>query len=212
MRAASTWPDRLIAMFDQGLRTIAAPPHGARPSPAFAVADAPLAEHERRHSAALMRVNHAGEIAAQALYNGQACTARSATTRHQLEQAASEEQDHLAWCAQRLRELGGRRSALDPVWYAGSFCIGLVAGTFGDPISMGFVAETESQVEAHLQDHLRRLPEGDAKSRAVLLRMAEDEAHHGTMATLRGGRPLPRIARRGMAFGGELLRRIALFV
>ena len=172
----------------------------------------PLTSAHRRQSAALMRVNHAGEIAAQALYCGQALVARSAATRRQLDTAADEERDHLAWCAQRLRELGGRRSVLDPFWYAGSFCVGVLAGMRSDAASLGFVAETESQVEAHLQDHLRRLPEGDSKSRAILLRMSEDEAHHGTMASLAGGGELPWLARRAMALGGGLLRRIALFL
>ena len=154
----------------------------------------PLTSAHRRQSAALMRVNHAGEIAAQALYCGQALVARSAATRRQLDTAADEERDHLAWCAQRFEELGGRTSVLDPFWYAGSFCVGVLAGMRSDAVSLGFVAETESQVEAHLQDHLRRLPEGDSKSRAILLRMSEDEAHHGTMASLAGGAELPWLA------------------
>jgi ubiquinone biosynthesis monooxygenase Coq7 len=202
----------VIAALDQGLRTLAATAAPGRPSPAQDLEDAPLTSAERRLSAALMRVNHAGEMAAQALYSGQALVARSETTRQHLRSAAQEERDHIAWCARRLAELGGRTSLLDPLWYAGSFCIGLAAGSLGDPASLGFVKETEHQVEAHLQDHLRRLPDADRKSSAILLRMAEDEAHHGTMASLAGGTSLPRLVRQSMAVGGGLLRRIALFL
>jgi ubiquinone biosynthesis monooxygenase Coq7 len=212
MRAALSWPDRLIAAADQGLRAIAAGRRPARPSPAEPVSDAPLTDAERRTSGALMRVNHAGEIAAQALYTGQALVARSAAARQQLDRAATEELDHLAWCGERLRELGARPSLLDPVWYAGCFCVGMGAGIRGDALSLGFVAETEGQVEAHIQDHLRRLPAADAKSRAILTRMAQDEAQHRTMATLGGARELPWAARRAMALGGGLLRRISMIL
>jgi ubiquinone biosynthesis monooxygenase Coq7 len=209
MQAPLPWPDRLIATLDEGLRAFAAPPQAARASPADEIPEAELSDDERRSSAALLRVNHAGEIAAQALYNGQALFARSERTREQLQSASREERDHLAWCAQRLEELGGRTSLLDPVWYAGSFCLGAIAGASGDSLSLGFVAETERQVEAHLNDHLGRLPAADRKSSAILTRMAQDEAHHGTMASLAGGVSLPVPIRRCMAFGGELLRRIA---
>jgi ubiquinone biosynthesis monooxygenase Coq7 len=212
MRSSFTWQDQLIAALDLGLRTLTSTPSPARPSPAQGLDEAPLTDAERRRSAALLRVNHAGEMAAQALYSGQALVARSATTRQQLHDAAQEERDHLAWCAERLAELGGRPSLLDPIWYAGSFCVGVAAGSLGDPASLGFVEETERQVEAHLQDHLERLPAADRKSNAILLRMAQDEAHHGTTARLAGGRNLPFLARRSMAFGGGLLRRIALFL
>lgn len=201
--------DRALATLEQGLRTLFAPPHASRPSPAAGVEEAALGADERAQSAALLRVNHAGEIAAQALYHGQALVARTPETREQLRQAAGEERDHLAWCAQRLAEVGGRRSVLDPFWYAGSFCIGLLAGAAGDRVSLGFVAETERQVEAHLQDHLQRLPANDRKSAAVLTRMAHDEAHHGTMAQLAGGADLPLPIRRAMTLGGEVLRKIA---
>jgi ubiquinone biosynthesis monooxygenase Coq7 len=210
MQAPLSWPDRLIAALDEGLRAVAAEPATARPSPAAELPEAELSDDERRRSAALLRVNHAGEIAAQALYSGQALFARSEVTRRQLLAASREERDHLAWCAGRLEELGGRTSLLDPLWYAGSFCIGAIAGASGDSLSLGFVAETERQVEAHLNDHLSRLPAADRKSNAILARMAEDEAHHGTMASLAGGAPLPLPIRRCMTFGGELLRRIAL--
>jgi ubiquinone biosynthesis monooxygenase Coq7 len=171
-----------------------------------------LSAAERRASAALMRVNHAGEVAAQALYHGQALAARSPSTRALLEHAAREERDHLAWCAERVGELGGRVSVLTPIWYAGSFCIGVAAGLASDATSLGFVQETERQVEAHLRDHLARLPVDDRRSAAILERMVEDEVHHGTTASLAGGTPLPLAVKRCMGLGGEILRRTALIV
>jgi 3-demethoxyubiquinol 3-hydroxylase len=213
MEAPSTWPDRLIDALDRGLKAVCAgPARPTRPSPADAVPGTPLSPRERRTSAALLRVNHAGEIAAQALYNGQALVARSPATRELLETAAREERDHLAWCAARLVELEGRPSLLDPLWYAGSFCIGIVAGLTDDSQSLGFVNETEKQVEAHLRDHLERLPAGDEKSAAILRQMACDEAHHGTTASLAGAAELPPPIRSAMACGGEILRRIALIL
>lgn len=212
MATALTWPDRLIAAVDQGLRAIAAPPVATRPSPAGALAEPGLSADERRSSGALMRVNHAGEIAAQALYTGQALFARSPATRDLLDNAAREERDHLAWCAARIDELDGRRSLLTPFWYVGSFGIGVLAGLRADSESLGFVRETERQVEAHLRDHLSRLPANDEKSAAILSRMAEDEAHHGTTAALAGGAELPTAIRRCMRLGGEVLRQIALIV
>jgi ubiquinone biosynthesis monooxygenase Coq7 len=172
--------------------------------------DEPALDAEaRRTSIELMRVNHAGEVAAQALYSGQAVMARAAATREHLAQAGREEQDHLAWCSERLEELGGRPSLLVPGWYAGAFAIGLVAGATNDRISLGFVAETERQVEAHIQDHLDRLPGADRKSAAILQRMASDEAHHGTTAQLAGGVPLPGPIRSLMTLGGQILRIVA---
>lgn len=159
-----------------------------------------------------MRVNRAGEISAQGLYNGQALSAGTEATRAHLEAAAAEEADHLAWCTERLRELGGRPSLLDPLWYAGSLGIGLVAGVAGDGPSLGFVAETERQVEAHLDDHLARLPAEDEKSRAILERMREDEARHGATAEQAGGRELSRPVRGLMALVGGILRKSALYV
>ena len=159
-----------------------------------------------------MRVNHAGEVAAQALYHGQSLFARSPATRELLANAAREERDHLAWCHARIEELGGRTSGLTPLWYAGSFGIGVLAGLRADADSLGFVSETERQVEAHLKDHLQRLPTSDAKSAAILARMAEDEVHHGTTASLAGGAELPAVIRGCMRLGGEILRRVALFV
>jgi ubiquinone biosynthesis monooxygenase Coq7 len=209
---ALTWPDRLIAAIDEGLRTVAAPPSAARSSPAAALDEADLTAAERRQSAALMRVNHAGEVAAQALYHGQSLFARSAGTRQLLANASREERDHLAWCAARIDELGGRTSFLTPFWYAGSFGIGVLAGLRADSESLGFVHETERQVEAHLRDHLQRLHSQDTRSAAILSRMAEDETHHGTTAALAGGVELPAPIRSCMKVGGEILRRVALIV
>jgi ubiquinone biosynthesis monooxygenase Coq7 len=213
MPAALDWPDRLIAACDEGLRALAAPPAGAtRASPAELIPEPDLDLEERRTSAALMRVNHAGEIAAQALYSGQSLFARTPATYELLVAAAREERDHLAWVRTRIDELGGRVSVLTPFWYAGSFCIGMLAGALSDKTSLGFVRETERQVEAHLHDHLRRLPEHDRKSAAILARMKEDEAHHGTTATLAGGSEPPGVIRRCMSFGGEILRRLAFIL
>jgi ubiquinone biosynthesis monooxygenase Coq7 len=213
MPSALTWPDRLIAAVDQGLRAIAAPPAAAtRASPAADLAEPELSVDERDRSASLMRVNHAGEVAAQALYHGQALFARSPETRELLANAAREERDHLAWCAARIEELGGRISLLTPFWYAGSFGIGVLAGLRADAENLGFVRETERQVEAHLRDHLERLPPKDGKSAAILSRMAEDEMHHGTTAALAGGAELPAVTRVSMRLGGEILRRVALIV
>ena len=212
MPTALAWPDRLIAAVDQGLRAIAAPAVATRPSPGGARPEPKLSAAERRASAALMRVNHAGEIAAQALYVGQGLVARSTATRELLARAAREERDHLAWCAERIAELGGRPSLLTPFWFAGSLGIGILAGLRADAESLGFVRETERQVEAHLRDHLERLSPLDDKSAAILSRMAEDEAHHGTTAALAGGAELPAVVRGCMKVGGEVLRRIALVV
>ena len=212
MPSALAWPDRLISALDESLRAVAAPPAATRPSPAATLAEPALSADERRTSAALMRVNHAGEIAAQALYNGQSLLARSATTRAVLANAAREERDHLAWCAARIDELGGRPSLLTPLWYLGSFGIGVLAGLRPDADSLGFVRETERQVEAHLRDHLQRLPAHDDKSAAILSQMAEDEVRHGTTAALAGGTELPAAIRGCMRAGGEILRRIALIL
>ncbi|MCA1799428.1 MAG: 2-polyprenyl-3-methyl-6-methoxy-1,4-benzoquinone monooxygenase [Xanthomonadaceae bacterium] len=183
--------ERVILSLDRALRTLASVGAAERPSPSENVADAPLDDAERRRSAALMRVNHAGEVAAQALYDGQALTARLDTVRAAMQRSADEETDHLAWCRARIRELGGRPSLLNPLWYAGSFAIGAAAGIAGDRWSLGFVAETERQVVRHLDSHLEQLPADDARSRAILTQMRADEEHHGTVATDAGGQPLP---------------------
>jgi ubiquinone biosynthesis monooxygenase Coq7 len=212
MARAISWTDRLVAVCDRGLRTVAASPTGARPSPAEAEPDLDLSPAERAVSASLMRVNRAGEIAAQALYVGQALFARDTETAAQLESAAAEEVDHLAWCTRRLEQLGGRSSVLDPAWYLGSVAIGALAGLKGDSTSLGFVAETERQVESHIEDHLGRLPDNDRKSRAILEQMAADEARHGREATAAGGRQIREPVRTFMAAGGEVLRSLAYWL
>lgn len=184
--------DKLLINFDHALRTIAGVPITTERSyPAENFPHAELSDEERRLSAALMRVNHAGEVSAQGLYQGQALTARLPQVREKMERAALEENDHLAWCEQRLEELGSRVSVLNPLWYAGSFAIGAAAGIAGDKWSLGFVAETENQVIRHLDDHLQRLPPQDARSRTIVRQMKEDEAHHGNIALQAGGAKLP---------------------
>ncbi|PWK81849.1 2-polyprenyl-3-methyl-6-methoxy-1,4-benzoquinone monooxygenase [Fulvimonas soli] len=183
--------DRLLAGLERALETVAGQPEAARPSPARDLAEAELDAAERRHAAGLMRVNHTGEVCAQALYDGQAALARDEATREHLRHAAGEETDHLAWCAERLKELDSRPSLLNPLWYAGSYAIGAAAALAGDPVSLGFVVETERQVEAHLAEHLERLPAQDARSRAVLARMQADEVRHADEAKARGGVDLP---------------------
>ena len=183
--------DRLIAGFERALETVAGDPQAARPSPANDLDEADMDAHERRHAAGLMRINHTGEVCAQALYDGQAALARNEDTRRHLQHAAAEETDHLAWCAERLRELDSRPSLLNPLWYAGSYAIGAAAALAGDPVSLGFVVETERQVEAHLAEHLETLPAQDERSRAVLAQMQVDEIRHAEEAEARGGIELP---------------------
>jgi 3-demethoxyubiquinol 3-hydroxylase len=187
--------DAWIGAADRALRALLAPAHASRPVPqppdAPVQGEAELSPDERRRAAALMRVNHAGEIAAQALYHGQAAAARSAATRRLLLEAAREETDHLAWCETRLRELESRPSLLNPLWYAGSFFIGALAALAGDRASLGFVVETERQVEGHLDEHLGRLPAADGRSRAIVQQMRADEAAHGANARAAGGMELP---------------------
>lgn len=184
--------DRIIVEIERALSTsLDTKPEGQRPSPAAGIAEADLDEAQRRHAAGLMRVNHTGEVCAQALYSGQAAVARDDATRAQLLHAAAEETDHLAWCGERLEALASRPSLLNPVWYAGSFAIGAVAALVSDKASLGFVVETERQVEAHLGEHLEKLPETDKASRAVVLQMQADEARHGQMAKAAGGIALP---------------------
>ncbi len=183
--------DRLIAGFERALETVAGDPEATRPSPANGLDEADMDGRERRHAAGLMRINHTGEVCAQALYDGQAALARSEDNRRHLQHAAAEETDHLAWCAQRLRELDSRPSLLNPLWYAGSYAIGAAAALAGDPVSLGFVVETERQVEAHLAEHLETLPGQDQRSRAVLAQMQVDEVRHADEAEARGGIELP---------------------
>ena len=184
--------DRFITEADKALRTVA--PNAAqalRPNPAAPRAESPMSETERRHVAGLMRVNHTGEVCAQALYQGQALTARLPDVRAEMERAAKEEEDHLAWCEERVTELGSHTSYLNPLWYAMSFGIGAAAGMAGDKWSLGFVAETENQVCAHLQDHMSRAPVQDEKTRAILDQMHDDEARHMNMALRAGAAELP---------------------
>jgi ubiquinone biosynthesis monooxygenase Coq7 len=183
--------DRALAGLQRALDTVAAPAVAVRPSPAAGAASPDLDAGQRRHAAGLMRVNHTGEVCAQALYDGQAALARDPATRAHLEAAAAEETDHLAWCAGRLHELDDRPSLFNPLWYAGSFAIGALAALAGDRWSLGFVVETERQVEAHLGDHLERLPAADARSRAILATMQAEEARHADNALARGGAKLP---------------------
>lgn len=184
--------DRLIGHLDQGLRTVFGnPPTTGRPYPAEKVADTGLATEDRRHAAGLMRVNHCGEVCAQALYQGQALTARSDEVGAAMRRAADEENDHLAWCRSRLTELDSRTSLLDPAFYLGSLTMGIAAGTAGDRWSLGFVAETERQVVTHLSGHLGRLPESDLRSRAIVEQMRIDEGEHAEMAVGAGARELP---------------------
>jgi ubiquinone biosynthesis monooxygenase Coq7 len=192
-RASMQTLDRFISSLDTALRTVAGAPSASRPSPAASVKDAgePLDADERRLAGALMRVNHVGEVCAQALYRAQGLTARTDALRRQMAEAAREETDHLAWTRARLDELGARPSLLNPLWYAGAFGIGLLAGRLGDDTSLGFVVETERQVEAHLARHLERLPLGDQRSRAIVAQMREDEKRHGAAAEAAGAAPLP---------------------
>lgn len=208
--------DRFLSEFDRALRAVAGVTRASRPNPADAViasaasadtadAAAKLAEADRRHAAGLMRVNHVGEVCAQALYQGQALFARDPAIRAQLDEAAREEEDHLAWCAQRLQELNDRPSLLNPLWYAGAFAIGAVAGRLGDKISLGFVAETERQVEHHLDGHLDKLPEQDSRSRAIVAQMRDDEIRHGDNARQAGGIELPAPIRQAMRAASRVM-------
>jgi ubiquinone biosynthesis monooxygenase Coq7 len=183
--------DRAIVSFDRALRTLAGVAHVSRPVPGADLPEAALSEDERRHAAALMRVNHTGEVCAQALYSAQAMVARDPSIEARFAAAAREEEEHLAWTQQRLADLQDHTSYLNPLWYAGSFAIGTVAGIVGDRVNLGFVVETERQVEEHLTSHLDRLPEGDARSRAIVGAMRADEARHGGMAHEAGGIALP---------------------
>ena len=183
--------DRLLSGIERALETVAGAPEANRVSPAHGIREAALDEAERRHAAGLMRINHTGEVCAQALYDGQAALARKEENRAHLQHAAADETDHLAWCAQRLNELESRPSLLNPLWYAGSYAIGALAALAGDGISLGFVVETEKQVEAHLAEHLDKLPAQDGRSRAVLNQMQQDEVRHARDAQQRGGLALP---------------------
>jgi len=201
--------DRLLADAQNALETVAGAPRAARPNPGEAEADVVLDEDERRHAAGLMRINHVGEVCAQALYVGQAAVARDPATRAQLQAAAQEETDHLAWCADRLRELDSRPSVFNPLWYAGSYAIGVAAGLRGDGWNLGFVVETEHQVEAHLEEHLQTLPAADARSRAILTVMKDDEVRHADHAEAAGAKILPQPIPTLMAAASKLMKAVA---
>ena len=205
--------DELLVAADEALRTISGAQSPARPLPRAPQAPAaPSTPHERRVSAGLMRVNHAGEISAQALYSGQALAARDERVRAALRAAAAEERDHLAWCRERLDALDARPSVLAPLWYAGSFGLGLVSGLAGDRWSLGFLAETEAQVERHLDGHLERLPASDAASRAVLEQMREDEIRHGESGRALGAAELPGVVKRAMRVASKVMTSTAYWV
>ncbi len=205
--------DRLIAQCDDGLRTVFAPaPKAERTNPADNVTNSDLADTERQLSARLMRVNHAGEVSAQALYRGQATIAHTPGVREKLAQSAAEENDHLAWTEARINELDSHTSYLNPIWYAGSFMIGVAAGLAGDKWNLGFVAETERQVVAHLKEHLTRLPSQDKKSRAILEQMCQDEGHHATVAVEAGAASLPAVMRQLMQYTAKVMTRSAYWI
>ncbi|MDG3063199.1 2-polyprenyl-3-methyl-6-methoxy-1,4-benzoquinone monooxygenase [Thauera mechernichensis] len=197
--------DRAIIEFDKALRTVLAPARSVRPVPGEGVPDAMLDDGERRHAAALMRINHVGEICAQALYQGQAMMSRDPAIRDTLRQASQEETEHLAWTERRIAELGGRKSLLNPVWYGGALALGLLAGRFGDRWNLGFLAETERQVERHLKGHLETLPADDARSRAIVEQMKVDEAEHADMAVRLGAHELPAPVKGAMKFAARLM-------
>lgn len=210
MSRSYTPVDRLIMGFDSALRMATGiNTEAQRSNPAESVPEVIMEEEQRRHAAGLMRINHAGEVCAQALYAGQAATARNPAVQAEMQQAANEEIDHLSWCKTRLDELESRPSLLDPLWYAGSFAIGAAAGLAGDGWSLGFLQETENQVEAHLENHIERLPPEDARSRAILDQMKIDEAKHAQMAKDSGAFDLPRPVRRLMKITAGAMKAVA---
>jgi len=205
--------DRILIAFDTALRTLFATPHASKPCPTLPNQPTELTAQEQKISAGLMRVNHVGEVCAQALYTAQALTTPSPALRQQFTQACVEETDHLAWTAQRLKELGARPSLLNPLWYAGAFAIGLVAGRMGNAISLGFVEETEKQVSAHLQGHLsdgsHTLPEADHASRAIVAQMREDEIRHADAASAAGAAELPAVIQSLMRSAAKVMTTVA---
>jgi ubiquinone biosynthesis monooxygenase Coq7 len=204
--------DRLLAAIDHALRALSTTPQAARPKPLASQAEGALDDVERREAGALMRVNHVGEVCAQALYSAQALATSDPALRRQFQQAADEETDHLAWTAERLSELGARPSLLNPLWYAGAFAIGLVAARAGDARSLGFLVETERQVEQHLDRHLERLPAADAASRAIVAQMKDDEAAHAMAAERAGATPLPAPVRWAMRAAAKAMTTTAHYV
>ena len=203
--------DDLIVQFDKALRTLTARAKSARALPGENLKEGELSEAETRFSAALMRVNHSGEICAQALYEGQALTARDGSVQQALQKAATEETEHLAWTEHRIEELDGRKSLLNPLWYGSSFALGALAGLLGDKWNLGFLAETEQQVERHLEQHLQRLPQQDYKSRAILEQMKSDEASHATTAISYGAAELPRPVKLAMRLASKVMTQTAFW-
>jgi ubiquinone biosynthesis monooxygenase Coq7 len=197
--------DPLILQLDKALRTVFASAPTTRAMPGGNLPEAEMTDEQRRHAAALMRVNHVGEVCAQALYAGQAFTARDHGVQRALEAAAWEETEHLNWTERRIEELGGRKSLLNPLWYVGAWTIGAVAGRLGDPVSLGFLAETERQVEAHLDGHLGRIPDADQRSRAVIDQMKADEIRHAEMAIRLGAEELPQAAKLVMRLAAKVM-------
>jgi ubiquinone biosynthesis monooxygenase Coq7 len=204
--------DTILSTTDRALRTLSGASHAARACPLPAAPGPALDDAQRRLSGALMRVNHVGEVCAQALYTAQALSTRDPALRCQFEHAAREETDHLAWTQQRLRELGAHTSALNPLWYAGAFGVGLMAGRAGDKVSLGFVVETERQVEQHLESHLQRLPGADVASHAVVRQMKNDEARHGAEAQSAGAAPLPAPVRWAMRLAARVMTSASHYV
>jgi len=202
------WDDAIVS-FDRALRTLAGRPASARPMPGAQLPDTDLTPEARRHAAGLMRVNHAGEVCAQALYAAQALVARDSEIKERFLQAAREEEEHLAWTSTRLGELSDRASLLNPLWYAGSFAIGIAAGIAGDRINLGFVVETERQVEEHLTGHVESLPVTDARSRAIVLQMRDDEARHGAIAQASGAVDLPLPVKAVMRAAASVMKAVA---
>lgn len=204
--------DQLIKTVDTGLRTVFAPANAARVRPDAMIDEADLTDAQKKHAAALMRINHVGEVCAQALYSGQALTSRNPKIVLALQHAANEETDHLAWCEARINELGGRKSLLNPVWYAGSFALGAIAGALDEKWNLGFLAETESQVAHHLQSHLSQLSETDAKTRAMISQMQQDETAHQQEAQHLGASALPAPIKTGMKIASKMMTTTAYYV
>ena len=204
--------DKLISTFDTGLRTVFASSAAARQRPDTNLSDHELSDASKAHAAALMRINHVGEVCAQALYSGQALSSKNPQIVAALKHAAAEETDHLAWCEARITELGGRKSLLNPVWYAGSFALGATAGLLHEKWNLGFLAETEKQVAAHLKNHLSQLDEADIKTRTIVKQMQQDEAAHAAEASQLGASELPSLVKLGMRFASKIMTKTAYYI
>jgi 3-demethoxyubiquinol 3-hydroxylase len=205
-------PDKLISTFDKGLRTLFATTIASRERPDAYITEGALNDENKAHAAKLMRINHVGEVCAQALYSGQAFTSRNPYIVSALKQAADEETDHLAWCEARINELGGRKSLLNPVWYVGSFTLGAVAGALGDQWNLGFLEETEQQVSAHLQNHLDQLDESDIKTRTIINLMQAEEILHANNANHLGASELPAPIKTGMKIASKIMTKTAYYI